>query len=313
MGLFDKLQGPVFFKDDSDAEQQLSALQNLRQKATGKALDAIDDEIRRVKAGIYGEKQIHFELEHSHIPMYILHDLFFEYDGLTAQIDYLIITRKHNYVIECKNLYGNIEIDKDGNFYRLSSYGRVMKKEGFYSPVTQNRRHMDLIKQMRSADKNIITRFGFERFFYEIWRSVVVLTNEKTVLNNRYAPDEIRNQVIRADQLAAFIRKTDDDPSIASGSDKDMKETAQVYLSYHREPIHDYTKKYRDMIRDLPVENKAIKRKSIQNDKQDDSAVFCPKCGAPMRRLKVRKGPRAGKEMYGCSNYPQCSGVINIE
>ena len=92
-----------------------------------------------------------------------------------------------------------------------------------------------------------------------------------------------------------------------------MKELAQVYLSYHREPVHDYTKKYRDMIRDLPVENKAIKRKIVQNDKQDDSVVFCPKCGAPMRRLKVRKGPRAGKEMYGCSNYPQCSGVINIE
>ena len=139
MGLFDKLNGPVFLKEDSEAEKQLAVLKSLPQTPE------IEQEIKLVEAGIYGEKQIRFELENSHIPMYVIHDLFLEHNGLTAQIDYLIICHKCQYVIECKNLYGNIEIDSNGNFIRNFNYGKYYKKEGIYSPVTQNRRHLELI------------------------------------------------------------------------------------------------------------------------------------------------------------------------
>ncbi len=44
--------------------------------------------------------------------MFVIHDLCLEKDDLSAQIDFLICTRKHIYIIECKNLYGNIEIDE---------------------------------------------------------------------------------------------------------------------------------------------------------------------------------------------------------
>jgi hypothetical protein len=39
----------------------------------------------------------------------------------------------------------------------------------------------------------------------------------------------------------------------------------------------------------------------------------CPKCGAEMLRKPVRKGPRAGLEMWGCQRWPQCDGAINID
>lgn len=41
-----------------------------------------------------------------------------------------------NVFIECKNLYGNIEVDSQGNFTRTVSYGKYYKKEGIYSPIT---------------------------------------------------------------------------------------------------------------------------------------------------------------------------------
>ena len=41
--------------------------------------------------------------------------------------------------------------------------------------------------------------------------------------------------------------------------------------------------------------------------------VLCPKCGAPMIRRKAAKGANAGKEFFGCSNYPHCHGIISIE
>lgn len=38
----------------------------------------------------------------------------------------------------------------------------------------------------------------------------------------------------------------------------------------------------------------------------------CPKCGARMKKRVARKGPFAGNEFWGCSNYPRCKGIINI-
>ncbi|MCR4679779.1 MAG: NERD domain-containing protein [Lachnospiraceae bacterium] len=180
MGLFDKLKNPVFIKDDSEAERQLAALQELKKNATGKLLEQLEQEISKVESGIVGEKQVRFELENSHIPMYVLHDLFLEHDGLTAQIDYLVITRKSNYVIECKNLYGNIEINNNGSFIRTYKFGNKVSKEGIYSPITQNQRHMELIKAIRAQSKgNILTKALFEKKFYNNYHSIVVLANPK--------------------------------------------------------------------------------------------------------------------------------------
>lgn len=87
VGLFEQIKGPVFLKEDSEAEKQLLALQELLPKAKGEVAELIEKEIKIVEAGIFGEKQVRFELENSHIPMMVLHDLFLEHNGLTAQID----------------------------------------------------------------------------------------------------------------------------------------------------------------------------------------------------------------------------------
>lgn len=35
----------------------------------------------------------------------------------------------------------------------------------------------------------------------------------------------------------------------------------------------------------------------------------CPDCGKPMRRRTARTGPKAGREFWGCSAYPECRGT----
>ena len=74
MGFFDRLKEPVFLKENSNAEQELAQLKELRSVATGDASEEIDLRIRLVEAGIRGENTIRFELANSHIPMYVLHD-----------------------------------------------------------------------------------------------------------------------------------------------------------------------------------------------------------------------------------------------
>jgi len=305
MSLFDKIKSPVFLKNDSDTERQLAALQALRQDANGEVLAKIDDEIRQVKAGIAGEKAVRFEFENSHIPMFVLHDLYLEYEGLSAQVDYLIVTRKHQYVIECKNLYGNIA----GDFIRTVTYGGHTKKEGIYSPITQNRRHLELIKQIRGAEKkNFLTKTLFEKDFYDNYRSVIVLANPKTILNARYAKKKIREQIIRADQLSAYIRKIDSDPDAVAFSEAQMESLARFFLGIHKEQQTDYTAKFREAI-EQQKQAQSVEKEKLSEPQQ----IVCPKCGASMVKRVAAKGPNTGREFYGCSNYPKCRGIVNIQ
>lgn len=306
MGLFDKIKGPVFYKDDSEAEKQLVALKKLREKATSAQAEHLDQEISKVEAGIIGERQVHFELENSHIPMYVLHDVFLEHNGLTAQIDYLVITRKNSYVIECKNLYGNIEINNSGSFIRAWKYGNKVNKEGIYSPITQNQRHMELIKEIRvQAKGNFITKAIFEKYFYSNYHSIVVLANPKTVLNDKYAKKEVKEQVIRADQLVAYIKKLDEQVKDYSASDKELEEVASFFLEQHKQNPVDYIKKFREMLAEEAEES--TENTATKADKTE--VPSCPVCGAPMVLRTSQKGNNKGGKFYGCSKFPKCRGI----
>ena len=41
----------------------------------------------------------------------------------------------------------------------------------------------------------------------------------------------------------------------------------------------------------------------------DDGAPACPKCGKPMLRRLQKKGHGQGREFWGCSDYPSCTGI----
>lgn len=44
-----------------------------------------------------------------------------------------------------------------------------------------------------------------------------------------------------------------------------------------------------------------------------EDAPACPKCHAPMRLRHARKGPRAGSQFWGCTNYPECDGLRDVD
>ena len=45
----------------------------------------------------------------------------------------------------------------------------------------------------------------------------------------------------------------------------------------------------------------------------EPNSPTCPKCGEPMRLRNARKGPRAGGQFWGCTNYPECDGLREVE
>lgn len=323
MGLFSSKKDPVIIKETSAAKQQIQALEELLMTAPNDIKPQIEQDMKLLGYGIYGEEQILFELKNSHMPMYVLHDLYFEDEGLTAQIDFLVITEKANFVVECKNLIGNIEINNNGDFIRTINYGKAYKKEGIYSPITQNRRHIELIKQIRGRTKsNFLTKVLFEKYFYSMYQGVVVLANPKTVLNDKYAKKEIKEQVIRVDRLVEHIRQVNARSKVEPSSDKQMAELAEFFLSVHKENPTDYLAKYKSTVSDESVAEELVAEapKTLPQPTQESKAAestnntpICPKCNAPMILRTATKGERLGKKFWGCSNYPKCRNIVNVD
>ena len=175
----------------------------------------------------------------------MLHDLRLEHGGLSAQIDYLIITTKFCLVVECKNLFGNLEVNSRGEFIRELTFNGKSKKEGIYSPVTQNVRHMEMIKQLRLANKkNPLMRAALDKYFDDLYRSVIVLANPKTVINLKRAPKDVKDQIIRSDQLIEYIKRLIRENKDLASSEKEMYEMAEFFVGLHKENPVDYAEKY---------------------------------------------------------------------
>ena len=251
MELFKKKIGPIFLRETSDASNVIEQLQALLPQASADVKEDIEKQIKVTTYGEIGENNVAFELKNSGMDMYILRDIYLEHGELSAQIDYLIITRKHVYIIECKNLIGNIEIDNMGNFIRSYEYGNRKIKEGFYSPITQNERHLLVIKNLRGENhKNFITKKWFENSFANTYKSIVVLANPKTILNAKYAKKEVKQKVIRLDQLIAHIKQIDEAEKDYSFKTDEMLALAQFFLEANKEKKTDYIKKYEKDITD---------------------------------------------------------------
>ena len=95
------------------------------------------------------------------MPMYVMNDIHIETeDGLSAQIDYIVVTRKVTFLIECKNLIGNIDIDSEGNFNRnYELYGKHIKeKENSNDELIKN---LKAFRLQRSREENIKPYFVF--------------------------------------------------------------------------------------------------------------------------------------------------------
>ena len=256
MGVFDSfkelvmqkpvgLKKPHFYKADSDSKKQLERLPQLHATAPDRVKPQIERDMKLLAYGIAGEDNVAFELNNSYLPIIVLHDLRLEHEGLSAQIDYLIITTKFCLVVECKNLFGNLEVNSRGEFIRELDFNGKRKKEGIYSPITQNVRHMEMIKLLRLANKrNPLMRVALEKSFGELHKSVIVLANPKTVINLKHAPKNVKDQIIRSDQLIEHIKRLIRENKDLASSEKDMYEMAEFFVGLHKENPVDYAEKY---------------------------------------------------------------------
>ena len=264
MGLFSKLQNPVFLKEDGNAKKQVEKLRELSPFLNKEGQEKLAQDIRKLEYGIAGEKNIAYELKNSHMPMYILHDIFLSDGELEAQIDYLIFTKKICFVVECKNLMGNIKITNGGDFVRLLDYRDKGKRQGIYSPITQNQHHLELMKKMKKDSKrNILSKTVVDQTFDKKYKPIVVLANPQTIIDYKYAKTEIREQIVRSDRLIEYIKKSYSESNLSEMTDNQMLEWAKFYLQLHMETEKDFISKYN---RYRISQNEMAAKQSDKND-----------------------------------------------
>ena len=201
MSIGKSIDGPTFIKPFEGRTEVIEKLEQMAELIKEEnILESIKYELYAIKSGDFGEKNVEFELKNSYIPMLCLHNVYLEHNGLTAQMDYVIITSKFICILETKLLNGNIEVNNKGDFTRTieNSAGKTLRKEGMYSPITQNQRHVDLLKRFL-MDKSLIKNTPI--------LSLVVLANPKTIVFDKYATKDVKNKIIRADQLKVTIEK----------------------------------------------------------------------------------------------------------
>ena len=272
-----KIKAPIFVKEFSDINQELQDLNQLSQRLkNGPKKEFVLRDTMFLKQGIDGERNVYYELQNSFVPSLCLHDIRLEYDGHIAQFDFIILTPRFVCVLETKKLSGNITINSDGDFIRtiLDKYGRDIRHEGIYSPISQNERHIKILKDILVKEKLLGTM---------PYRSLVVMANPKTIINKEKCPQHIQESLVRHDQIVNYLEKiTKELTNEKYLMEKYMWNIAN-YLKENDKPLKiNYLNKYNlteaDFIKDLsstipPKIQETIERTN-NPDKRKDSEIL---------------------------------------
>lgn len=138
----------MLLKSADDKSGQVTELRRLLDVAPEGKREAIERELRFVRAGADAEEKaaylIDFDLKQSHRTA-VIHDLRIEVDGRVAQIDHLLIHHTLNvFVLETKSFQSGLRVKDDGSFERWNDFKKVY--EGMPSPFAQNERHIAVLK-----------------------------------------------------------------------------------------------------------------------------------------------------------------------
>ncbi|MDQ0885041.1 hypothetical protein QFZ81_000129 [Paenibacillus sp. V4I9] len=301
------IQSPTFVKDFTKENHQLIALNELFNKVVeGEEKDNIEKDIKLLKYGIDGENNVYFELKNSFLPLLCLHDVRLEYEDYVAQLDFVVISNKFTCILETKKLSGNISIDSDGNFVRTlkNKFGKDYK-EGIYSPVTQNKRHVDILKHVLSKELKINNLPIL---------SLVVMANPKTIIKKYKCPAEIEKTLIKYDQIKVTLEKYQNDKANQYDlAEKDMYDIASLLIKLNTPIDMDFEAKYQLSNDNVQRKNEEALREELtayrlQTSREEQSKAYYIFNNAEMDDM-IAKYPRTENELLEVKGF----GKIKIE
>lgn len=208
----------------------------------------------------------------------------------TTEIDVLMIHAKGLFVFESKNYSGWIfGSENQKNWCQTLPQGRGRShKESFYNPIMQNRAHIKHLKALLAEDVPIHSIITFsERCTL---KKIEVKSEDVCVIKR----DEVYNTV------AGICAKRDTALS--------NEQISEIY-----DKLYPYTQ-VSDAIKEQHIQNieKKQETKEIQPVDEEQKKQY-PRCGSVLVLRKAKKGENAGMRFYGCSNFPKCRYMKELD
>ncbi len=250
----------------------------------------------------------------------------------TSELDVVLITTDGIFVFESKNysgwIFGN-ERQRTWTQTLPAGRGGSAHKEHFYNPVWQNHQHIKVLKAVLSREVPVYSVIVFsDRCTFKditvtdpeisvIHRADVVETVKSRAQNtgNALTPEDIDSicnrlypltQITEAEKLM-HIQKIREMLKTETALQQDSPETDIADPAPEIEPKQEPEPSISDPV---PVQLPD----ADGNGTADGPAQLsdCPFCGGKLVLRTATKGARAGKQFYGCSNYPKCRYVKNL-
>lgn len=216
--------------------------------------------------GFMGEFWVKLELGKLPKNQYIiLNDIMIKDEKGTHQIDHLVLSKFGIFVIEMKNYYGLIK-GKELDDKWCQCLGKT--KNYFINPIHQNYGHIKSLSNLLNLD---------DRYFI----SIICFSNQAKIdiKSNTIVTqlDYLNNEILKFKELLV---------------DKNIKDFSNIIISNN---IEDKS------LRKQHVKDIYIK---VNNDKELEKNMICPKCGNEL----VERNGKYGK-FIGCSSYPKCKYI----
>lgn len=235
-------------------------------------------------------------------------------DGQTTEIDVLMITAKGIFVFESKNYSGWIfGSENQKNWYQTLPVGKGRKslKENFLNPIMQNRLHIKSLKSFLDKDipMHSVVVFSDRCTF----KGVDIRSNEKvihredvfttvtsigkkmeTVCLTEMEIKEIYEKLYPCSQVDASVKE---------------KHIENIKINLGIKTDNSVSESTIEETLEVPAKVEENEKENIEQKKDDD--LICPQCGGVLVLRTATKGANAGKQFYGCSNFPKCRYLQN--
>lgn len=145
-----------------------------------------------IKYGLIGEERVAYQLRMCNSDIICLYNVIIRVSSEKVQFDFLVVSPVGIYIVEVKNLLGNIYINKNEEVQRLIYKKDGMEVCGMENPFVQLRRQKELLQKF-------LIKNGYE---IEV-KMLLIMANPKTVICNESDNDSI----LKFDILTEILEK----------------------------------------------------------------------------------------------------------
>lgn len=204
-------------------------------------------------------------------------------DRESTELDVVLLHESGIYVFESKNYSGWIFGTESQQYWTqvLPSGRGKSQKNKFYNPILQNSGHIKWLQTF--LDDQTLQFYSYIIFSDRCTLKDITLTSEKHyIINRRNILNMVQQNIKKAGvQLS---------PDTIDTLFEKLYPLTQVGEAKKLEHI-----------------------KNIQQKMHTDTETICPHCGGKLVIHTATKGKCKGKEFLGCSNYPKCKYIKNLQ